>query len=85
MSEQNGELSNSIALLDAAQEQVRTAWRDETAKSYDTLNNNIKLCTQKVWALFCDANAGVEIVKKNYNSDEMDKELAQLGMQVEQV
>ena len=85
MSEQHGEFSKSISLLDAAQEQVRTVWRDETARSYDSLNDNVKMCTQKIWALFCDSKAGVEAVKKNYDSDAIDKELARLGMQIEQV
>ena len=85
MSEQHGEFSKSIALLDAAQDEVRKVWRDEIAKSYDKLNDNVKLCTQKIWTLFCDSKAGVEAVKKNYDPDAIDKELARLGMQIEQV
>lgn len=85
MSEQHGEFSKNIALLDAAQEQVKTVWRDETARSFDNLNENVKLCTTKIWTLFCDSKAGVEAVKKNYNSDTVDKDLVRIGMQIEQV
>ena len=31
------------------------------------------------------ANIPVEVVKKNYDSDTIDKDLARLGMQIEQV
>lgn len=85
MSEQYGEFSKNFALLDSAQEQVKTVWRDETARSFDQLNDNVKLCSERIWSLFCDSKAGVEMVKKNYNSDAIDKEIARLGIQIEQV
>ena len=85
MSEQHGEFSKNIALLDAAQEQVKTVWSDETARSFDGLNDNVKLCTSKIWSLFCDSKAGVEAVKKNYNADTVDKDLVRIAMQIEQV
>ena len=85
MSEQYGEFSKNIASLDNAQEQVKNVWRDETARSFDVLNDNVKFCVKKIWSLFCDSQAGVEVVKKNYDSDTIDKDLARLGMQIEQV
>lgn len=85
MNEQYGEFGKNIASLDSAQEQVKAAWKDETANSYDVLNENVKLCVQKIWALFSDSKAGTEAVKKNYNPDEVDKEIAKLGMRIEQV
>lgn len=85
MSDQYGEFSKNIAMLDTAQEQVRTVWKDETAKSYDVLNDNVKLCAGKIWSLFCDSKAGMEAVKKNYDSEEVDKDISRLGMQIEQV
>lgn len=85
MTEQYGEFSKNIAALDAAQEQVETVWQDETARSYNNLNNNIKLCTQKIWTLFCDSTIGIEAVKKIYDPDMVDKEITRLGIQVEQV
>lgn len=85
MTKQYGEFIRSIISLDNAQERVRTVWRDEVAKSYDNLNDNVKMCTQKIWELFCDSSGGVEAVKKNYNPDTLDKEIARLGMRIEQV
>lgn len=85
MSEQYGEFSKNIIALDNALEQVRIFWTDETAKSYDALNENVKLCIQKIWALFSDSKSGAEAVKKNYNSDEVDKELARLGLQIDRL
>ncbi len=85
MSEQHGEFGKLITLLDTAQEEVKSVWRDETARSFDPINDNIKLCTERIWTLFCDSKAGVEAVKKNYDSDTVDKDLARLGMQIEQV
>lgn len=85
MSEQYGEFNKNIAMLNTAQEQVRTVWKDEVAKSYDVLNDNVKLCVGKIWSLFSDSKAGVEAVKKNYNSEEVDKDISRLSMQIEQV
>ena len=85
MNEQYGEFIKNITALEKAQEQIKAEWKDETANSYRELNENIKLCVQKIWALFCDSKAGTEAVKKNYNSDEAEKELARLGIQIEQV
>ena len=85
MSQQYGQFAKSIMQLDAAQERVRATWCDDTARSYEPLNNNVKLCAQKIWAFHCDSQSGVELVKKNYNSDEIEKEIARLGAQVEQV
>ena len=85
MNEQYGEFGKNIIALDNALEQVKTVWTDETAKSYDTLNENVKICAEKIWALFSDSKAGTEAVKKNYNPDETDKDLARLGMLIEQV
>ena len=85
MTDQYGEFGKCITSLDNAQECVRTVWHDEVANSYDNLNDNIKLCAQKIWYLFCDSNGGVEAVKKHYNSDNQEKEIAMLGMQIEQV
>ena len=85
MNEQYGEFGKNIIVLDNAQEQVKTVWKDETARSYDSVNENVKICAQKIWALFNDSKAGMEAVKKNYNPDEVDKELNRIGMQIEQV
>ena len=85
MSGQYGEFSNSIVQLDTAQEQVKTVWRDEVAKSYDVMNDNIKLCAGKIWSLFCDSKAGIDAVKKSYDSEEVDKEISRFSIQIEQV
>lgn len=85
MSGQYGEFSNSIVKLDTAQEQVKTVWRDEVAKSYDVMNDNIKLCAGKIWSLFCDSKAGMDAVKKSYDSEEVDKEISRFSIQIEQV
>ena len=85
MGEQYGEFSKNIVALDTAQEQVRSVWLDETAKSYDSLNNNVKKCVQRIWALFSDSKNGTDAVKRNYNSDEVEKELSHLGIQIEQI
>ena len=84
MNEQYGEFGKNIIALDNAQEQVKTVWKDETARSYDSVNENVKICAQKIWALFSDSKAGMEAVKKNYNPDEVDKELNRIGMQIAQ-
>ena len=85
MSERHGDFNKNIVLLDAAQEQVKNVWHDKTAQSFDNFNDNIKLYTEKIWSVFCDSKAGVEAVKKNYDSDTVDKDIIKLSMQIEQV
>lgn len=85
MSQQYGEFVNSIIKLDDAQAQVKAVWRDGTANSFDRINDNIKLCAEKIWALYSDSSTCVSAVKQNYDADAVDKELCRLAMQVEQV
>ena len=85
MSQQYGEFGKTILMLDKAQEQVNAVWCDETAKSFGSLNHNVKLCAEKIWALYSDSDACIAAVKQNYHSDAVDKDLYRLGMQVERV
>ena len=85
MYEQYGEFAKIVSALDEAQSQARTVWTDRTAASYDPLNNNIKVCAGRIWAPYTDSVAGTNAVKANYNADEIDRSLAILEREVEEV
>ncbi len=85
MNGQYGEFSNQIIALDRALKQVRTVWTDPTSASFTELNENIKIYAEKIWAMMADSHGGLEAVKKNYNAEETDREIAVLGMRIEQV
>ena len=85
MYEQYGEFAKIVSASDEAQSQALTVWTDRTATSYDPLNNNIKVCAGRIWAHYTDSVAGTNAVKANYNADEIDRSLAILEREVEEV
>ena len=84
MYEQYGEFAKIVSALDEAQGQARTVWTDRTATSYDTLNDNVKICAGRIWAHYTDSVAGTNAVKANYNSDEIDRSLTLFEREVEE-
>ena len=85
MDNQYGDFTkNIIALKDDLQE-VYGVWQDQTAKSYDVLNENIEDCAEKIWAHLVNSQNGYNSLKRNYNSDEYDKYIAELTVQVDEV
>ena len=85
MDNQFGEFTkNIIALKDVLQE-VRGIWQDQTANTYDALNENIEACSQKIWAHLVNSQNWFAALKRNYDSDEYDKYVASMAVQVEEV
>ena len=85
MDNQYGEfIKNIIALKDDLQE-VRSVWQDQTANTFDALNENIEACTQRIWLHLVDSENGYAALKRNCDSDDYDRYVAQMAVQVEEV
>lgn len=80
--EQYGEFSESINRLESDLSVVRCVWTDQTAQTYDRINENIEAFTMQIWACYCNSVSGYEIVKANYNEATFDDELNQLNSKI---
>ena len=80
-----GIFTENIIKLDSCLDDVRSVWKDTTAKTYDVLNENIEILSQKVWLQFINAQTGYQAVRKNYNEAEFDRVLSQLSGKVNSV
>ena len=83
--EQYGEFSASISSLESNLGEVRCVWTDETARTYDSINDNIKAFAMQIWAYYCNSVEGYEIVQSNYNEADFEDELRQLNAKIESV
>lgn len=80
--EQYGEFSESINRLESNLSEVRCVWADQTAQTYDHINENMEAFTMQIWAYYCNSVSGYEAVKANYNEAEFDDELNQLNSRI---
>lgn len=85
MDNQYGEFTKNIMALKSDLEEVRTIWQDQTANTYDVLNENIEVCTQRIWLHLVDSQNGYAALKRNYDSDDYDKYVAQMAVRIEEV
>ena len=76
---QYGPFSAAVAELDHALSTVRSVWTDQTAATYDTINDNMQTIAQRIWASREAAAAGEAAVRENYNEGEYDSILNSLG------
>lgn len=83
--EQYGEFSQSINNLESSLSEVRCVWTDETARTYDCINDNMKVFAMQIWAYYCNSVKGYDIVKNNYDEAEFDDELRQLSAKIDSV
>lgn len=80
--EQFGEFTENINNLDSSLVAVRSVWVDQTAMTYDEINENMKVFVSQITALKANSVAGYNAVKSNYNETEFESELNQLGAKV---
>ncbi len=80
-----GIFNENLINLDNCFKEVRTVWNDDTAASFEVLNENIEEQTAKVWAHLKNAEMGFQAVQKNYDEDEFDNILSQLSGMVSSV
>ncbi len=77
-----GEFTENISNLDSSLATVRSVWVDQTAMTYDEINENMKVFVSQITAYKTNSVAGYSAVKVNYNETEFESELNQLGAKV---
>ena len=85
MAEIHGEFSDSIIRLNDGLKEVKTVWKDQTALTYDQINENMERFTIRVWECYTNSLNGYEAVKRHYNESEMDDKLNQLNAKISSV
>ena len=85
MAEIHGEFSDCIIRLDDGLKEVRTVWKDQTALTYDHINENMERFTIKVWECYSNSLSGYEAVKKHYDESDIDDKLNQLNAKISAV
>ncbi len=85
MNGQYGDFTNNITALDRAQLEARAKWADDTAQSFDCMNDNVKDCVLNIWRVFSESHSAAEAVKLNYPADEFDDVIAKIAALIEQV
>lgn len=77
-----GEFTDNINTLDRDLDSVRTVWTDQTAITYDSINDNMKVFASKITALFGNAEAGFNAVKANYDESQFEDTIGRLSAKV---
>lgn len=80
--EQFGEFIENISNLDSSLATVRSVCIDQTAITYDEINENMKVFVSQITAYKANSVTGYNAVKANYNEPEFESELNQLGAKV---
>jgi len=80
MSEQYGEFLESALKLDGALAEVRVVWTDQTAMTFDKLNENMEYFFKKIIKAKEEAIATMRVLKNNYDEDEVDDSIHKLNM-----
>lgn len=81
MSEQYGEFVSSVRKLDDALREVRFVWNDQTARSFDSINDNMKFLSKKIVTAKESAISSIKMLKDNYDEDEFDNTIHKLNME----
>ena len=80
--EQFGEFTENISNLESSLTTVRSVWVDQTAMTFDEINENMKVFVSQITAYKENSIAGYNAVKANYNESEFENDLNQLGAKV---
>lgn len=80
--EQFGEFTENINNLESSLTTVRSVWVDQTAMTYDEINENMKIFVSQITAYKENSIAGYNAFKANYNETEFENELNQLDAKV---
>lgn len=83
--ERENKFANCIHNLENSLSEVRTVWMDQTAFTYDAINDNMKSFTDKIWLTFCESTASYNDMKKAYNEEEEENILREMGCMVRSV
>ena len=83
--EQYGDFTEVINRLEGGLSEVRTVWADQTALTYDHINENMQHFAAQIWNYYNNSVAGHNAVKANYNEAEFDNTLNQLNSKIDAV
>lgn len=82
---QYGNFTETISRLNGDLNDVRTVWMDQTALTYDHLNENMERFAIQIWNYYNNSLAGYNAVKANYNESEFDDTINQLNSKIASV
>ena len=80
--EEYGDFTGVINRLESSLNDVRTVWTDQTAVTYDAINDNMKHFSREIWNYYNNSVAGYNMVKANYNEAEFQNTVNQLSAKV---
>lgn len=83
--ERYGDFAEIINRLEGSLAEVRTVWVDQTALTYDSINENMQHFATRIWDFHNNSVAGHNAVKANYNESEFDSTVNQLNSKVSAV
>ncbi len=83
--EQYGDFTNVINRLECSLNEVRAVWADQTALTYEHINENMQHFAAQIWNYYNNSVTGHNAVKTNYNEAEFDNEINQLNSRIDAV
>lgn len=85
MAETYGEFSDIVIRLDDALKEARTEWTDQTAMTFDQLNDGIKGIVKNMWGCYASSEKARNMVLNNYKENEVDRALNSLERKADSV
>ena len=82
---ENNEFAETLSALSDSLTSLMSRWTDETAKTYEPINENVENLTSKINSHFNNSKQLHELLKKNYNEEDLDSLIQMLASKVEQV
>ena len=83
--EQYGDFSSIVGRLTNNLGEVRSVWNDQTALTYDHINENMEHFSIQIWNYRNNSLAGYNMVKAKYNEDEFEDTLNRLNSKIASV
>lgn len=83
--ERYGNFAPAIRALSDGLNEVRPAWQDECAASFDSINENLERLALLLWAHAQNAETAYKAVKENYDADGVNEELYALTARIDAV
>ncbi len=79
---QYGDFVEIINRLKSDLSNVRLQWNDQTALSYDQLNENMEHFVIQIWNYYNNSLEGYNAVKANYNESEFENTINRLNSMI---
>ena len=83
--EQFGDFTETINRLNNDLSDVRKVWFDQTAVTYDLINENMAHFANQIWNNYNSSLLGYNAVKANYNESEFDDTINQINSKIASV